>query len=189
VIQHPDIYILQLDADAVLVKDLTPELIIDQLRSHSFAMMEQTAIKGSNNNRQFFLNHFIEHTMVWFGKKTMPPSIDTFRYFNSGVVLSTGVAMVAFLSWCQSMIEQKPAHHRVGQHMIADQDYFQYWLNTLHPGQCNTLPWYWNHCEHWHDSFPQAGALICHFSNFCNGPDTNTAKRMHSLLESGVPAS
>ncbi|HED12753.1 MAG TPA: hypothetical protein ENI62_03730 [Gammaproteobacteria bacterium] len=188
VAQHPDAYILQLDADTLLVDELSCKDIRNQLRDHPFAMLEQTTIKGSSNDRNFFLNHYINHTMVWFGGNTKAPPVEKFQYFNSGVVLSTGPIMLTFLEWCTSVIERKPNHHRVGRHMIADQDYFQYWLNTLHPGQCNTLPWYWNHCEHWHDSFPKPGTLICHFSNFCNGPDIDTVNRMHALLESGLPA-
>jgi hypothetical protein len=187
--QHPDTYILQMDADALLVAELNAEHIIEQLGDYSFAMLEQTTITGSSNDREFFLKHYIDHTMKWFGDKTTPPAVAAFRYYNSGVVLSKADAMRKFLDWCHRVIENKPPHHRVGRHMIGDQDYFQYWANSLNPGQCRTLPWSWNHCEHWHDDFPRAGSVICHFSNFCNGPDEHTTGRMSGLLDSGIPES
>jgi hypothetical protein len=54
--------------------------------------------------------------------------------------------------------------------MIGDQDYFQYWTNNLHSENRNTLPWMWNHCEHWDEGFPRKDAFILHFSNFCREP-------------------
>jgi hypothetical protein len=62
--------------------------------------------------------------------------------------------------------------------MVADQDYFQHWANTLHPGACAELPWEWNHCEWWDEDFPAPDARILHFSNFCLGPTTDSIDRM-----------
>jgi hypothetical protein len=64
--------------------------------------------------------------------------------------------------------------------MVADQDYFQFWVNTLYP-DARRHPWYWNHCEHWHPAFPRLGTLIAHFSNFCHGPVAATPTRMRAL--------
>ena len=85
------------------------------------------------------------------------------------------------LPWAFQTIARQPGDHQIGEHMIADQDYFQYWANRLHPGTCAELPWYWNHCEYWDESFPRLGVLFAHFSNFCNGPADDTPARIRAL--------
>lgn len=183
--QEPRAVIMQMDADAILARNLAGADVVAELKRHPFAMLEQAAVIGSGNDRSFFLEHYVNHTMAWFGDKRAPPRLHSFRYYNSGVLLCTAEALTEFLQWCKPSITSKPDHHRVGQHMIADQDYLQYWLNTVHPGMCRSLPWFWNHCEHWHDGFPRPGARVYHFSNFCHGPDATTTARMSHFLEYG----
>ncbi|MFT7533261.1 MAG: hypothetical protein ACI9FD_004296 [Gammaproteobacteria bacterium] len=174
--------VLQMDADALMVREIRRDMIESALCKYEYAMVEQKQIIGSNNDRAFFLEHYENHSMVWFDSSDAP-EIDDFRFYNAGVVLFTIESLVRFLPWSNSVIESKPDHHRVGKHMIGDQDYLQFWVNNLNPQQCRELPWFWNHCEHWDAEFPRNGALICHFSNFCNGPAPDAWDRMSSLLE------
>jgi hypothetical protein len=92
--------------------------------------------------------------------------------------------MEKIASWTPSRIDLSEAghvDHQVGMHMIADQDYLQYWVHNLKPGSCILLPWYWNHCRHWAEGFPRPGARVIHFSNFCNGPDQDIIKQMRKF--------
>lgn len=186
VTREPGVCILQMDADAMFVREFTASDVLQALARHPFAMMEQTTIVNSDNDRPFFFDHYMNHPMVWFEPGNTEQKIESFHYYNSGVLLCTALAMREFLDWALPVIDSMPVHHRVGEHIIADQDYLQYWLNTVHPGMCGLLPWYWNHCEHWHDDFPRSDAWICHFSSFCRRPESDTAARMQNLLDQGT---
>ena len=168
---------------------MTGEDLRRALCGHDFGMVEQARITGSDADRAYFLDHYIDHTLKWFGHRGPPPALDAFRYFNSGLVLARREPLGEFLAWCEDVLGKAPAHHRVGAHMIADQDYFQFWTNTLHPGSCATLEWRWNHCEHWHQGFPRSGALVQHFSNFCHGPTDHGIARMRDILMRELGAS
>lgn len=168
--------IVLMDADTVVVTDIGGKDIHDALNGYDFGMVEQRTIKGSSMTRREFLDHYQRHTLAWFDPSAHPPALDDFRFYNSGIVLGKHSAFEALVNWAITTMNCKADHHQVGHHMIADQDYFQYWTNTLHPGCCQTLPWKWNHCQHWDHGFPDPGSVVLHFSNFCKGPD-----RLHLL--------
>jgi len=173
--------ILMMDADAVVTRRLSERMIRHAMGPHPLAMVEQTGITGSTMSRREFLAHYTRHTLTLLDPDAQPPPVERFRYFNSGVVLGLREEWNRLVTWALTTIAGHAGEHQVGEHMIADQDYFQYWANTLHPGCCSELPWYWNHCEHWDLNFPHPNVLIAHFSNFCNGPGPETPARMRAL--------
>ena len=176
-----DDFVVLLDADALFVRPCTERMVAAALADHPIAMVEQPTVTGSRMGRVDFLAHYVRHTLALLAPEAPPPALADFRYFNSGVVLLRRAEAEALTRWAQRTIDDVAGDHEVGEHMIADQDYFQLWVNTLHPGRAANLPWYWNHCEHWHPSFPRLGTLIAHFSNFCHGPAATTPTRMRAL--------
>ncbi|WP_005038462.1 hypothetical protein [Holophaga foetida] len=174
--------VLFLDADALLLQPLDDRLIRTALNHHPLGMVEQTTITGSTMNRTAFWEHYRQHSLSFIAPDLAPPTPSQFRYFNSGVVFGRKSTIAAITDWALSEIRRSSSDHCIGQHMIADQDYFQVWTNNLFPGICQELPWEWNHCEYWDVGFPRRTARIAHFSNFCNGPAPDTATRMRALL-------
>jgi len=170
--------IVMLDSDAVFVNQIQAEDLWKALDGHSLGMVEQTTIIGSDMSRKDFLRHYTEYSIACIAPDATPPDLETFRFFNSGFVLGERREMARITSWAIANIRQPGKEHQVGHHMIADQDYLQYWTNNLYPESCITLPWYWNHCKYWDDAFPREGARVLHFSNFCNGPDKDTLRQM-----------
>ena len=174
-------WIVQLDADAVLARPLRGGDLAAALAGAEIGMVEQKRIRGSTLDRAAFLDHYRTHTLALIDPTATPPALTEFRYFNSGVVVAPRATWEALVPWAIQAIEGCPGDHQVGEHMVADQDYFQYWANQLRAGRCRELPWYWNHCEHWDETFPRRGVLFAHFSNFCHGPTTRTARRMRRI--------
>lgn len=179
----PSAWFMMLDADAMLTSPMGESDIAQALGEFGFGMVEQTTITGSAMSRSDFLGHYTQHTMAWFGHTGPPPSIEEFRYFNAGVLIAKRSELEEIVSWARNVILSSRKTHDSSGEMIGDQDYFQYWANTLHRGSCATLPWYWNHCEHWDDGFPHPDAKIVHLSNFCHGPNESTPNRMSELRE------
>ena len=174
-------WLLLLDADALLVRPITEDMIRKALIKRGLGMVEQTTVRGSSMGSKEFLDHYRQHTLAWLAPEAQPPGILAFRYYNSGVVLGERNHFQEFTSWALATLDRNPGSHQVGKHMIGDQDYFQYWTNNLHPNTRNTLPWYWNHCEHWDQGFPRKSAYILHFSNFCLEPTYQQVLRMYLL--------
>jgi hypothetical protein len=171
-------WILLLDADAMLVSDLHPSAISRALGAAALGMVEQTGITGSGMTRGDFLQHYVTHALAWFAPGTPAPGLERFRFYNSGVVLGRRGELERLTTWALDTMHRAGKDHRIGRHMIADQDYFQYWTNTLFPSSCVQLPWNWNHCRHWDPDFPRSDAYILHFSNFCRGPSLHQVWRM-----------
>lgn len=175
-------HMVLLDGDARFVGRVDEADVERALDGRSLAMAEQTTIRGSGMSRADFLEHYVRHPLAWLDRSEAPPRLEAFRYFNSGVVLARRDGLEAFLAWALPRMRQAGDAHQAGEHMIADQDYLQLWTNTLQPGCCTTLPWEWNHCEHWDDGFPRRGARIVHSSNFCRGPSRTGALRLAARL-------
>jgi hypothetical protein len=167
-------YLLLLDVDTLIAARITLDLLRRSLAGSPLGMVEQTGIKGSDMSRKQFLDHYRRHTLVWLGQGVAAPTLKEFRFFNSGVVLGRREEFENLTNWALVTMAAKGPQHQVGEHMIADQDYFQYWTNSLHRGSCRELSWRWNHCRHWDDDFPNRSAYIFHFSNFCQGPSWRT---------------
>lgn len=174
--------ILLLDGDTRMVARIGADDVEQALAGRGLAMAEQTTIRRSGMSRADFREHYVRHSLAWLGGGAAPPSQDAFRYFNSGVVLARRDALAPLVAWALERMHAAGDAHQAGEHMIADQDYFQLWANTLHPGSCSTLSWHWNHCEHWDDGFPRAGARIVHASNFCLGPRRALSLRLAARL-------
>mgnify|MGYP003975989025 CR=1 FL=1 len=181
-------YLILLDADATITAPITENRLVQALQGRSLGMVEQTGIQGSEMGHTDFLNHYRDHALQWFENSRDPaPDPNSFHFYNSGVVVGTRDAFEAVVDWVETSTLGLEREHQVGEHMITDQDYFQYWCNRLHPNNCTKLPWYWNHCEHWDASFPRPGALITHFSNFCVGPRRLLPLRMWLTRRGGRP--
>lgn len=182
-----DEIVVALDADAVVLREIREEEIVELLGPHDLGMVEQTTILGHGMGRREFLDHYSRVSLAFLLPGSRAPSEADFRYFNSGVVVARRAGLRAFLDWAADLRASRPAHHQVGENMIADQDYFQVWANTVHPGRAAVLPWSWNHCDKWDVGFVREGAHIAHFSNFCLGPELSSSVEMHRLA--GGPAS
>ena len=167
-----------LDADTRIVRRTTAADVAEALGDRSIGMVEQTGIRGSNMNRSRFRDHYRDVSLSFIDPTAPVPALEDFRFFNSGVVFGRREAIVDLVATTRARIESRTDAHVVGEHMVADQDYFQHWANTLHPGACAELSWEWNHCEWWDDDFPAVGARILHFSNFCLGPTRDALERM-----------
>jgi hypothetical protein len=174
-------FLVLMDADAVLARSLLERNLVRALGEAGFGMVEQKTIIGSGMNRADFLTHFKNHALPVIAPDCKAPELEDFRYYNSGVVVGRRESWSTMVEWARNHIATAVGSHEVGDHMVADQDYFQVWVNSIHPGSCTSLPWYWNHCEHWDESFPRPGVLFAHFSNFCNGPSDQTVKRMRRM--------
>jgi len=161
--------IIMLDSDTRVVSHISSEDVENALEGHGLGMVEQTTITGSNMQRRDFLEHYQKHSLAWIEQDQSPPSLENFRFYNSGIVLGQKQEFSRLVKWAFETIARKPGPHQVGEHMIADQDYFQFWANNRHPDSCKTLSWAWNHCRYWDTSFPRPEAKILHFSNFCLG--------------------
>lgn len=177
--------ILQVDADTILLRPLVAAEVLTALGEQRMAMVEQTGIAGSGMTLGDFQEHYSKRSLAFIDESAAAPPAISFRYFNSGVVLAFRDELQLLLEWVAARRLLLPADHSVGAHMIADQDYFQVWANTVVPDRCASLSWQWNHCSHWDTGFPRQDALIAHFSNFCNGPEFETVLAMHNLLADG----
>lgn len=163
-------WIVLLDTDAIFADTITTGTVRQALDGYSLGMAEQTTIRGSHMTRKEFLDHYINYSLAWLQPDAPTPTLDAYRFFNAGVVLGQRTELHRLATWAVEKANRATRPHQLGEHMIADQDYFQLWANTLHPGCCKTLPWSWNHCALWDSGFPRPGAHIMHFSNFCRGP-------------------
>lgn len=176
-----DDLVVHLDADAVLVAPLTDADLRDALGSRDLAMVEQTWIVDSDMDRAAFLAHYVEHSHAYLAPLLPAPTLESFRFFNSGVIVFRRLELRNLLRWVDEVRASVPEHHGVGEHMIADQDYLQVWANEFHRGACAELAAGWNHCPLWDRDFPDPGARIIHLSNFCNGPPVPTALALQDL--------
>ncbi len=170
-----------LDADARIVRSTTAADVAAALGDHGIGMVEQAGIRGSDMSRASFLEHYRDHALRFIDPDASVPDLEDFRYFNSGVVLARRETLAALAADALQRVGAATDPHALGDHMISDQDYFQHWALTAHPGSCVELEWEWNHCSWWHDPFPREGARVLHFSNFCNGPTPETLVEMDAI--------
>jgi hypothetical protein len=181
-------FIIQLDADALFATRLETRHLIEALGEYPMGMVEQTTIKGSTMGRADFLDHYRRHSLALIDPQAPAPPLDRFRYFNSGFVLARTTEMARLVDWALARMGEFQASgqsHQIGNHMIADQDYFQFYVHQRHPGCCAALPWHWNHCDLWDDDFPRPDARVVHFSNFCQGPDRRVLERLTAFRRRG----
>lgn len=178
--------VMLLDADAVLVRNITADDVRRALDGRGLGMVEQTTILNSTMSRVDFLQHYQKHSLAWLDPEAQAPPLEGYRFYNSGVVLAQRKELERLSAWAQEMLAKRPGDHIVGEHMVADQDYFQYYANNLYPHSCRELPWQWNHCEHWDQGFPRPGAYVVHFSNFCMRPGWRQLRRIRDTWRQGV---
>ncbi len=170
--------LMMFDGDALAVRPTSAGEVAHALGPCGLGMVEQTTLRGTGWGREEFHRHYVEHTLPWLAPGATPPPPERFRYYNSGVVAGRREEWRRLLEWARQEVRARGGEHRVGEHMIADQDYLQHWVNTVSPGCCADLPWQWNHCEHWDRDFPDPRARILHFSNHCLGPGRRQPVRM-----------
>ena len=181
-----DDVIVHLDADAVVVASITEHDLVDALGSGHLAMVEQTSIAGSTMDRTSFHQHYQDHSHEFLAPMITRPSVDRFRFHNSGVIVFLRVELRNLVDWASDLRRDRPDAHTVGEHMIADQDYLQVWTNTVRPGACTDLDATWNHCPWWDSDFPRSDARIIHLSNFCNGPSMGTVLELQRSRREGL---
>ena len=190
--------VLLLDADALLAADLDETHVEAALGGRGLGMVEQTGILGSDADRAFFREHYRRHALGVLAPESSAPPLDRFRYYISGVVLASRDELERLVPWALATIATVGPRHDTGEHMVADQDYFQVWANTLHPESCTALPWCWNHAAAWDEGFPRGDAWILHLTNFCRGPSpwsyarldlVRAARRMRALAAGSWSAS
>ncbi|MEQ9814013.1 MAG: hypothetical protein RLO50_14640 [Azospirillaceae bacterium] len=174
-------HIILMDADVVLTTDLAEADLETVLGEAAIGMVVQPRVRGGQTGPAELYDHYLRHAHALIVPDRAAPDTESFRYFNSGVVVARREALMQLVDWALSDIAAKRGRHEFGGHMVADQDYFQVWANVLRPWECGELPWSWNHCEHWDDGFPRDGTVFAHFSNFCNGPAATTGRRMRTL--------
>lgn len=171
--------IIHLDVDAVIVKPISEVDVEAALGDKEIAMIEQSVIIGTDHDREFFYEHFLNNAKLALTPDLRPPSLEEFRHYNSGVVVFRRAELERFLYWIndQYFIE----HHRepFAGRMIADQEFLQVWCNVVHRNVCAELPPDWNHCWLWDEEFPHPNARILHFSNFTYGPPETLPLDLH----------
>jgi len=170
--------LISFDSDAVLCRRLDAAAVETALEGRGMGMAEQTTIRGTGWTRKELHRNFVEHALAWIDPGADPPPLESFRFHNGGVVIARREVWEPLTTWALGAIRSAVDEPRVGEHMIGNQCYFQFWTNVLHLGSCTTLPWGWNHCEHWDESFPAADAYILHFANHCLGPGRRQPLRM-----------
>lgn len=179
-----DDVVMLVDADAVALQPVAEADLVAALGDKGIAMAEQPGILGSEVGREQLFAHYTACSLAFLLPGEAAP--EEFHFFNSGVAIGRRAAWEEFLAWATEIAAERPREARVGDHMIADQDYLQVWSNNVRPGSTALLPWKWNHCDKWDAGFPRPGARFAHFSNFCRGPEVETIATMRRL--SGVPA-
>lgn len=165
-------FVIHIDVDAVVVRPIREQDVVNALGTKSMAMIEQSVIIGTDYGRPFFYKHFIDHAMAGLTPNLPPPDFEEFRHYNSGVVIFTRDELERVLYWVNDPYFHNRRHSYAGR-MIADQDFLQVWSNVVHRGHCAQLGPEWNHCWLWDENFPQDSAKILHFSNFTYGPNTS----------------
>ena len=184
--EHDAPVVLQLDADALFCAPTSEADVEEALGGSAMAAAEQTTIVRTGWTRRELRDHFLRHSLEWIAPGTPAPELEAFRFFNSGVVIGSREAWADLTGWAFREIERTGPAHAVGEHMIADQDYVQFYASCVRPGSFRTLSWEWNHCEHWDEGFPRAEARIAHFSNFTFGPGRRQWLRMWALRNSAA---
>lgn len=163
-------HVLLLDADTLLAAHLDASRVEEAIAGRGLGMVEQPTILGSDADRAFFLAHYERYALPILAPESPAPSLECFRSYNSGVVLASREELERLVPWALATMAAIGPRHDAGEHMVADQDYFQVWANTLRPGSCTALPWRWNHAAAWDEGFPRQDAWILHLTNFCRGP-------------------
>jgi N-acetylglucosaminyl-diphospho-decaprenol L-rhamnosyltransferase len=185
---RPDV-VLMLDVDAVVVAPLTARELAGLLGGRDFAMAEQPGITGSAMSRTDFLEHYVTHALPAIDPDAAPPSLADFRYYNSGVVVARPEPLRELATFALDRYADRDRAHVRGAHMVADQDYVQFWCTTLRPGTCSDLSTDWNHCRWWDADYPRPAARIRHLSNFTQGPVEETLAELEALsVDEGITA-
>jgi GT2 family glycosyltransferase len=185
---EPDV-VLMLDVDAIVVAPVTTAELAELLAGRDFAMAEQPGITGSTMARADFLEHYATHALPAIDPDAALPPLADFRYYNSGVVVARPDALRSLAAFALERYADPSRPHVRGEHMVADQDYVQYWCTTLHPGTCTDLSTDWNHCRWWDADYPRPGARIRHLSNFTQGPIDATLAELEALsVDAGLTA-
>lgn len=96
-LHHTDSELVMLmDADAVLVRDLGADDVRKALNGKGLGMVEQTTILNSTMNRAAFLKHYKEHSLRWLAPEAAAPSLEEYRFYNSGWSWPNGGKWAAF---------------------------------------------------------------------------------------------
>jgi GT2 family glycosyltransferase len=171
--EEVDICVL-VDVDCLLTTALDEETIVSVLGQSDFAMVEQKTVSGSTMKRADFLHHFSEVALPVIDSNECISSLEHFRYWNSGICIARLGALRELARFALQRFYDHPDLFSRGGHLVADQDFFQYWGSIRKPGSVATLEPNWNNCAHWDDEFPMSNAYFLHWSNFCLGPDNAT---------------
>ena len=160
---------VHLDADASFTKNFSEELLEQHLGRFSIGMVEQPRVLGDHPlSRKDLYDHYIKVAHAAISPPSRKPSLQSFRYFNTGFVVFRRRGLENFLYWMDEKLPSTP--REIEFSMVADQDFMQVYANCVASSEVTQLDWSWNHCELWDESFPNPAAKVIHMSNFCNGP-------------------
>ncbi len=171
---------LHLDADASITQAFSTERLIEGLGEKSIAMVQQTRVVSEHplGIRELY-EHYLQVSSRAVNTGASKPTLEKFKYFNTGFVLFRRKALENFLFWAYQKLETLP--REIDGHMIADQDLIQVYVNEIAPDEVAELDWSWNHCQWWDEDFPNPEAKVLHMSNFCQGPAAAQMNRLASL--------
>ena len=175
--QNPVLVLM--DADAVFAARAQSSELACLVTEKAFAMVEQTSLLQLEWERQDYWRHYCRTSLKAIDAHAEAPSLDNFRFFNSGFVVCRNPDLGEFLKWCDDvspLVDFEQAA-QTGE-TVTDQDFIQFWSNNLYPGQVSTLDWSWNHCSHWDTGFPRPDARVIHFSSFYHAPTPEVVASM-----------
>ncbi len=175
-----DVLIL-LDADAVFVRSTDSLELANLVAERDLAMVEQTRLLQMGWRRLDYWRHYCRTSLKAIDAHEKPPSVDCFRFFNSGFMACRRQGLGEFLEWADGVLPRVDFNWAAQRGVVlTDQDFVQFWTNNLHPEYASTLDWSWNHCPHWDTGFPRPGGRVVHFSNFYRAPTPEVIERMRS---------
>lgn len=185
-VESEDQLFLHLDADASITSNFSADALINALGAKSIGMVQQKKVIGENPlGIDELFGHYQSASSKAVNSGQPKPTIENFKYFNTGFVLFRREALETFLLWANEKLKTLP--REVNGNMIADQDLIQVYTNEIASDEVIELEWSWNHCQWWDEDFPNQDANVIHMSNFCQGPIAAQMNRL-AVLSRGLKA-
>lgn len=175
--------VILMDVDALFVRPTDGDDVVSALNGAAFALHEQSGIVGTAMTRADFFDYFTAVALPVIDPTAQPEHFPRFRYWNSGVVIASTDAASELVDFALKRFLVDPRRHVVGPHIVADQDYVQYYLGRSDSPDVSDLSVHWNDCRWWDDDFPQPQSRIWHFSDFSKGPGNQTLSAMSQAID------
>lgn len=172
--------IVMIDADCVVSRPWTSSECASLIKDTDFALAEQTSTRGTSMSRPEFLAHYCAVSLPGVAPHAPKPTLEEFRYFNTGVVIGRRSAWQELVNFARELTHSDNLLEVEGR-MVADQDIIQVWLNSIRRATVfELLPEEWNASDLWCDIDEQRARVI-HNSNFCQGPSDEHMKAIAPL--------